>query len=368
MKTAVNKFIDNFQSANRGKIVSHKVENDVVKAGDNMLSGIIRLKYTYKKWFINWTGSVILKIPSLAPLPYAELKKTNMFDREIHFYATLLPQLYQLGKCKPFAPQLYAYTEATALVLEDLSQEGYKPGNRITQLDISHSRISLELLAKYHALSYKYLQNLDDNDQSISLIHSYQPTLIGRPRKEAFTNFCKLVELHLSEQLNQKIMNSEDEILANPITMAKPSEDYFAVIIHADFRTNNILFKYGWLGGVKYAKLIDWQLSREGSPTLDLIYFFVTSISIGNIEANYDALVNLYLNELNKELSKLKVGREYSRLEFDGDIAYYKYYFLNIVCIVWQQIMRAGPPGEETDAYVSNSVKWLNYLEQKGFI
>lgn len=85
-----------------------------------MMSGIFRLEFEYtENGNINF-NSVILKIPSLSFLPFAKLKPTNMFDREVYFYKILLPELYMLGNCEPFTPKLYTATETTALVLEDL--------------------------------------------------------------------------------------------------------------------------------------------------------------------------------------------------------------------------------------------------------
>lgn len=364
MKAAVNQFIKNYEATYSVKITSCRVDDDVVKAGDNMLSGITRLNFDYKEHRKSKSGRAILKIPSLAALPYEQLRKTNMFDREVHFYETLLPRLYELGQCKPFAPKLYAVTEAKALVLEDLSVDRYTPGNRLDQLDLDQSRISLNMLATYHALGYKYLQTLSKDDSSWSLIGSVQPTLVGRPKTESFNKFLTMIKPHLTPALYDKMKGLEAETLANP-KIKEPES--MTVIIHGDYRTNNILFKYVD-NEVREVKIIDWQLSKEANPALDLIYFFVTSVPIKTVESHDDELLNLYLETLNDKLGSLETGRSYSKQELDEDIKYYKSYFLKTICINWQEIMRAGKPGEETDKYISSAAKWLDYLERKEII
>ncbi|KAK7574184.1 hypothetical protein V9T40_011375 [Parthenolecanium corni] len=364
LKAAVNQFIKNYEATYSVKITSCRVDDDVVKAGDNMLSGITRLNFDYKEHRKSKSGRAILKIPSLAALPYEQLRKTNMFDREVHFYETLLPRLYELGQCKPFAPKLYAVTEAKALVLEDLSVDRYTPGNRLDQLDLDQSRISLNMLATYHALGYKYLQTLSKDDSSWSLIGSVQPTLVGRPKTESFNKFLTMIKPHLTPALYDKMKGLEAETLANP-KIKEPES--MTVIIHGDYRTNNILFKYVD-NEVREVKIIDWQLSKEANPALDLIYFFVTSVPIKTVESHDDELLNLYLETLNDKLGSLETGRSYSKQELDEDIKYYKSYFLKTICINWQEIMRAGKPGEETDKYISSAAKWLDYLERKEII
>lgn len=360
--TAIKQFIGNFEVEEKVILKYHLENSNAAKPDGIIQNGNTRLKFEYKKKMSVAESAVILKIPSLVP-SYAELKQTNMFERELYFYLTLLPELYKLGQCEPFAPKLQAATEAMALVLEDLSFQGYKPGNQISQLDLDHCIISLDALAIYHALGYVFLQNPSQHTQDVVLLRAIQPTLIEEPRKDNFYVFCAVVKSHVSGPLHKSILKLQSEILADPMAKERPKDDSFTVIAHADFRKSKILFKYNGTGSVIQAKLIEWYLSREASPVLDLIHFLVTSIPIEIFQDNDDTLLNSYLEKLNNQLSSSKSGRLYNRLELDEDIDYYKYYFLRII---WQQSMRPGSPGPDTDTYLSSAMKWLKYLESKG--
>ncbi|KAK7574187.1 hypothetical protein V9T40_011378 [Parthenolecanium corni] len=367
LETPLQQFIKNFEVKYKAKMISCHAENDAEAEDNNMFSGLPRLKFTYKERRKTESGKAVLKIPSLTPSPNdpnEQLRKTNMLDREEHFYKTILPKLYELGECKPFAPILYAATEAKVLVLEDLSADGFQPGDQFNQLDLDQSRISLDLLATYHALSYGYLRDVLLTDPGWNLIRSYQPILKNRLKKDSFDKFCTMIKPYLTQSLYQKISRLQNKILATPKI---PEPLSMTVIIHGDFRKNNILFKYKE-NKVCEAKLINWQLSRTANPVLDLIYFFVTSVPIEIIESYEEELQNFYLETLTNRLISLDPINSYNKHQFDDDMKDYNYHYLKTICITWQEIMRAGPTDAETDQHISSTVKWLRYLSKKGII
>lgn len=364
MSTTIEQFIQSFETKNNVKISNHHIEINVVKPGDNICSGIIRLHFEYEKEAGKKSNSVILKIPSLTILPWEVIKKTIMFTREVHFYTKILPVLYQLGNCEPFAPILYTATENGAMAMEDLTVEGYKPGDRLEQLNIDEAMETLNVLATYHALSYKYLQTLSKDDPTRPLIGVDQvlTTLKEASKKPTFDNFCQMVKPHLSESLYNKILTLEDKILADPVLKTSPEENSIIVITHDDCRPNNILFKYDNNGIATQAKLIDWQGSKEGSPVLDLIYFFVTAVRIDVYEANDNKLLIYYLAKLNAKLKSLEITRFYGNEELERDFADYRYFYLTVLSLTWQRTMLLEKQ-DEKDIYISRAVKWLNHLE-----
>lgn len=370
MIAAIDQFIQNCDTKNI-KITNHHLEVNVVKKGDNFMSGIIRLRFDSNKSSATKWKSVILKIPSLSAIPFAVLKNTNLFDREAHIYTKVLPELYRLGKCKPFAPLLFASTPAGALVLEDLTIDGYKPGDKLRLCDINEAMSTLNVLAIYHATGYVYLQTLSKDDPSWSLIGSNQPVLLAmksRTKKPTFDKFCEMIQPHLSESLYQRILKLENEIPVDPEIKISSQGNSIIVMRHADMRANNILHKYNDEGISTQAKLIDFQDSREGSPVLDLIYYFVTSVSEEVFEANENKLLTNYLDKLNAHLRSMGSSCIYKSEDLDRDFDNYKNFYLTILGLILPKFMGAGSPGEMTDLYVSRTIKWLNYLEKKKFI
>ncbi|KAK7580651.1 hypothetical protein V9T40_001280 [Parthenolecanium corni] len=367
LKTAVDKFIEKFENENDVKIISFLAEDNVVKPGYNLLSGIVRLNFDYKKGKNTESGKVIIKVPSLTRLPYEILKSTSLFKREVYVYSTFLPKLYQLGNCKAFAPELYLATEDTVLVLEDLTVEGFEPGDRIKQFNLNECKAALNVLATYHALSYEYLRSLTSSDRGWSFWNVHEPKILVQLRKETFNKFRELAKPHLNQVLYDKISQLEEEIITDPMKKEFPRQNPMTVIIHGDFRNDNILINHK---GNLEVKLIDWQTSRKASPVLDLIFFFVTSVPLEEFKTHGDVLKNTYLDTLKKKLEPLNSIRTYGRSELDEDIKYYKSYFLHVICIFWLKLMVGSSPesAEVADLYISNAVKWLLYLDESGLL
>ncbi|KAK7590293.1 hypothetical protein V9T40_001906 [Parthenolecanium corni] len=212
LKDAITQFFKNFKAANNARVTSYWVKENVANAEDHSYSGVAGLEFEYttpnsrKPKF----GKVVLKIPSLAPVPHEKLSTfQEIFDREVHFYKTILPKLYQLGQCKPFAPQLYAFTEAKALVLENLKTDGFKPTDHINFLDLDACTKCLELLAMYHALGYKYLQSVNKNDPNWLLI---KLSPMGKPNMNIINEFIRMVNPYLVPQLYEEIRRLQNKL------------------------------------------------------------------------------------------------------------------------------------------------------------
>lgn len=59
------------------------------------------------------------------------------------------------------ADVLFARLESPSiLILEDLKSQGFQMADRCTGLDLSHSKLALVGLAKFHATSILYMENV----------------------------------------------------------------------------------------------------------------------------------------------------------------------------------------------------------------
>ena len=85
-----------------------------------------------------------------------------MFRTEVDFYSKLKPSIDRVVKDpshKITAPACYyANEEAGVIVMENLKTEGFDIMDKADGLDIPHLKMVLELLAKFHATSYHFLQ------------------------------------------------------------------------------------------------------------------------------------------------------------------------------------------------------------------
>lgn len=82
-----------------------------------------------------------------------------------------------------------------------------------------------------------------------------------------------------------------------------------------DCWTNNFLFKYSEDGKPTDVKLLDFQISRVSSRTIDLGYFLHTSPQINIINKRIEELLEIYHNEFTRFAKKL--GYENSELTFN---------------------------------------------------
>lgn len=360
---AINLFIRNFEAEHVTRISNYFLEDNVVK--EATMSGIVRLRFDFSDGSYTQAGVAIMKVPSFATESYMNWRATNIYDREVYFYQKLLPALYQLGECEPFAPKLYAATEARALVLEDLSVKGY--GNKMKSIfiDLDHSLVALNVLAKYHALGYEYFKSLSKDDPSLSLIGPSQPAIRTSSRQNQFDSFRTVVQPFLSRSLYQKILRLENEILAELPTINSEDKNSMIVIIHGDFHARNVLFKYDSIGKVNEGKLIDWQFGRAANPVLDLIDFFIPNMEIEMFEANENTLLNSYLATFNSNLSS-STNREYKRSELDRDMYFFKNHYFRVLSTVGREILALEP--QAIDTYAEKLAKWVIYLEKRGFI
>lgn len=310
LPTAIEQFTKNFEAENGVKITTYPVDGSIVKNAS--LGAILHLTFKYEKSGRSQTSRVILKIPSLAPLYHTQLKQSKMYERKVYFYEKLLPALYQWGQCEPVVPKLYAATQGYALVLEDLSVEGYRSDFETKFLDFDHSMVSLNALAKYHALSYKYFRSLKEDDPSKSLVGPYYPGSKTITGKYEFISFCSVVKSILSTSLYQKVLNLKDKIPDVSLPTKKHHDDRsMTVIIHGDFQARNIFYKYDSKGKVSEVKMIDWQAAEEASPVIDLIEFFVPNVDIKVVEAYETNLLDSYLATLNHQFTLISINRLY---------------------------------------------------------
>ena len=196
------------------------------------------------------------------------------------------------------------------------------------QLDLSHLKLMIKSIAKFHAMSYVLkIQNMDKLEE---LTKSFQPFPFYEEHKNMYDVFYEIALERLS---NHVITKPQDEdFKAAVISLArkyidKPSklmEEFlkpdasFDVIIHGDYNRNNVMFQYESLDGFKNpqnVKAFDYQLAKYASPVLDLSFFMFMNIEADMIDIIWDELLQLYHQTLMELLtSVLKCNESDTRL------------------------------------------------------
>lgn len=94
------------------------------------------------------------------------MNQFNVFPKEIEMYQSLLPYFEALysnvGVDIKLSPRCLrtGNDPGNMIILEDLCEQGYRTVNRLEGMDMPHSEMALAALAKFHAASAVYYQEV----------------------------------------------------------------------------------------------------------------------------------------------------------------------------------------------------------------
>jgi hypothetical protein len=170
---------------------------------------------------------------------------------------TILPAAYRLldnkspGEFQPFAPRCLYYhsgSPTSAIVLDDLKEQGFRMAGRRVGLDIKHCILVMKTLAQSHAAS--------------AVLHLKNPEIF-KPFGESY--FCerqrKYLELGFqstmqslakevekwplySDRFACKLHTLADKTVDLLIKDLERNDDDFNVFVHGDLKMNNMMFRY----------------------------------------------------------------------------------------------------------------------------
>ncbi|XP_018568332.1 uncharacterized protein LOC108908700 [Anoplophora glabripennis] len=232
----------------------------------------------------------------------------NAYLREIYIYNNVLNQFENFQKENNVINGFTGYAKIYGssdkenneyIILENLKGSGYKMWNRKVPMDDEHVALVFSEYGKFHAVSLamkekspdlydKLTENLDD---------FYGRSMSVEESKEMINNVLqigfKAVESNDSAaQLFKRFADVAEKFLLEDMQ----NLDEQLVVTHADCWCNNMLFKYEGTQEIQKPNgvcFIDWQLSKIGSPVLDLAYFFFVCTT-GNILHDYKKYLKIY--------------------------------------------------------------------------
>lgn len=285
--------------------------------GDSYLSEIRRLRiHGVNSYGVDKNVRVILKTIPTNVCRRLTFRSDEFFKNEIAFYSDVLPALLKFQSKsnlqEPFESHVKLFlTHCDGLhdviCLEDVSPYGYKNINRQRSIDLEHCMVTLKTLAQFHALSFAMRDQEPEEFERISrtVSETYFDYRLWNWYKRFWDRICAIaVDAVEREYPNSKYLKKVKEF-AVPETyfeMVRAVKDTKnAVISHGDPWTNNFLYKYQNEDVVK-AKIIDFQLSRFGSPVLDLVYFIYNSTDQILRLKYYDDLLSYYYKILSTHI------------------------------------------------------------------
>jgi hypothetical protein len=182
---------------------------------------------------------------------------SGVFEREAGALMTIMPAVYRLLEDKSpreFQPctvrclNYHSGSPATAIVLDDLKEEGFRLADKTVGLDMQHCLLVMKTIAQSHAAS--------------AVLHLKEPQIF-KPFSESF--FCerqrKIVELIYQNNLKSlakevenwplfndrfasKLHRAADKATDFLIKLLERDDDDFNVFVHGDLKMNNIMFRY----------------------------------------------------------------------------------------------------------------------------
>ncbi|CAL8110273.1 unnamed protein product [Orchesella dallaii] len=279
------------------------------------------------------------------------IDQTDVFSKEFFMYEEFLPQLKQLAVergaenivdlsvapvqggnivGKPSKFTVKPWSDENFILMTDLRKTfGFTMADRMQGLDLDHARIVLEEMAKVHALSWAYKQkqglnllsdkypqfvdNFYSNDGAMKEFEDLMDQIAANcvkmtedklgashPACKSLKNNVNKEGLKRVEQFVLKSGIDEDEMESFLRIKPEKDKDYntepWLLGTHGDCWVNNLLFLYNDQVPKKpvTVTLVDWQINREACPTLDLAYFFFSSVRAPLRIPNLDALLKVY--------------------------------------------------------------------------
>lgn len=286
--------------------------NNAVGKGENYFSDIFRMKL---KVVLN-SGetserSLIYKIVPRGDNKSPDVKKSGLFRKEARIYMDILPEMGKvLKKAKPdaetFWPEFYGVKgNYEGFMMEDLSLAGYKMADRLKQLDFEHAELAVKELAVFHALAAVLVERGEIS------YNEFHPTFVHNDEKKLEDGIVKVLTALIKvieEDWKGEWMQYVEGIEKLKTTMTKllmktheKDENKFNTLNHGDYWTNNILFKYNSDGQPQHIKLVDYQMIFYNKPTLDLHWFFNTSLR-PEIRDRTAQLLTIYYSTLESSL------------------------------------------------------------------
>lgn len=182
------------------------------------------------------------------------MNATKMFAIEGFFYNELI-KTYEdiqnkhgvIGDDRFEIPKFYGcnsnYGEET-VVLENLVLRGYGGYDRFKSLDWDHASSAVEELAKFHALSFAYqTEQQEDFDRVMKYLWFYRPNSDHAVQDEYFPRLISRALKHIpNDNHRERVMKF---MAAGGLEMYERFNRPFGhpVLIHGDYRPSNLFFK-----------------------------------------------------------------------------------------------------------------------------
>ncbi|XP_016957089.1 uncharacterized protein LOC108029372 [Drosophila biarmipes] len=290
-------------------------DKQATEKGQNYVGLMTRIHVDYQQGDgVVQNRTYIVKQALSENVPQAQIFiEYDVYNREMDMYEFVLPKMKELlqeagldGKIT--ADAITVDREYSTMILEDLAQSNFVNADRVKQLDLAHTKLTLELLAKFHASSVVLKQRHPNLLTKSLFTHFFARDKKGYTEvfNGIFRAFMRFINEHpeLKRTYGGKLEKFSGLIMEYGARIFDVNEDELQTLIHGDCWTTNIMFQYDDAGTPRSAIAIDFQFSNYTSPAVDLHYFFTVSLR-EEVQDLEPALVDKYYSDLKASLEQL---------------------------------------------------------------
>ncbi|XP_055638094.1 uncharacterized protein LOC129776461 [Toxorhynchites rutilus septentrionalis] len=263
--------------------------------------------------------SYIVKGMATSSMAEQKLGEYDVHAKEMDVYQLVIPEMKRLMRSIGDRSELYPKTLAIdrnndVIIFSDLSLKGYIMADRTTGIDVTHTKMSLDLMAKLHASSLRLAEMYP------TILNRFKTGMMTRETDAFYPMFYSNLDA-LTEEIST--WDPKWNYYASKLRKLRPhfveqglqvfdheKDDDLRVFVHGDLWTNNLLFKYDATGRPLDAVLLDFQFCCYGTPMIDLCYFFFTSTQDDIRQNCFEELMQYYYYRMTDYAKKLKCNKK----------------------------------------------------------
>ncbi|XP_065371975.1 uncharacterized protein LOC135963898 [Calliphora vicina] len=290
-----------------------------IAAGENYATVMLKVEIEVElKDLSTKSQSFMLKVNHDNEQLLEMMKGHDVFDMEKSMYDEIVPAFEKLyadvGVEVNFGAKSYNLSiNKQYILLENLCPRGFRNANRLEGLDMEHTECVLIRLAQWHAASAvlvadkgpledKYIKGYFHEEGKDIMKHIFEG--MGQNFIDCAKNYSNYNEY--ADDINSFNSKMFDELYAT----SKPNPNEFNVLNHGDCWSNNVMFQYDAFGKIKETYLIDFQMSKYGTPAQDLYYFLLSSTNYEIKIKHFDYFIKFYHDNLVEHLKLLNYSKQ----------------------------------------------------------
>lgn len=302
---------------------------------NNQLDGLIGeqlfLTITYQEG--NTTDSIrffVKILPQTNPLTYQLCREALVCEKENFFYNQFVPALQSYNLNCDYVPKSYL-CESLTVVLEDLTQSGYKGTKKNGFLNSDHCYLCLKTLARFHAdgIIYELLRSKEFsteyhlNDEFPDVLEETMFNKNSAIMKyyvhsiEGLLRIYKLLPENgiMIEDFTESLLKAVEDLR----NFKQTKQNFRLTLTHSDLWGNNLLYKYDEHDKVESCKIIDFQTVNMRPPAFDVLIFLMLNIE----KKERDKHLNEFLKYYHKYLSKYIKEKDFDSNEVLSEMEFF---------------------------------------------